>query len=245
MSWSRTAVVSVAVGVGLALALSLGARAGEDDDFAPAKPVAAAPAAGQALNGLEVTMLIKERSFRMGGGDNNAAERKVKVPTLKLKNVGDKPLVLDFQLGGGGMGGRFGGGPAPEASPVKFRAKDAAGKEILRQEPARPEGEAQPKPEERPATLTVLKPGQELEVGALGAIRFPADGKYKVWAEIDVAAKDEVLPGVKPWSGKLKSNEVDFDYQGFGRGGRGNNNNRPGGANPPAQAPAPGEKEAF
>ena len=54
--------------------------------------------------------------------------------------------------------------------------------------------------------------------------------------------KDEILPGVKPWSGKLKSNELEYDYKGFG--GPGGWNNRQGGP-APAPTPVPAPAEAF
>ncbi len=242
-AWIESRLPIVA-GLGLALALPLGGMAAEDGDFTAEKPKA--PEAGaQAVNGLEMKLVVKERGFRMGGGDN-AQERKFKMLTLEIKNVGDKPLVLDFQLGGGGFGGRGGRGGGAEEGPVKFFAKDAAGKELPRPEarPA-PEGEAQPKPEELPAHLTVLKPGQTLEQPVMGGIRFPNAGKYTVWAELDVPAKDEVLPGIKAWSGKIKCAELEYDYQGFG-GGRGGRGGRQGGQNAPqAPAPVPAEKEAF
>ena len=227
----------------LAVALPAAAALAVEAADAPAKPEVKG---GEAVGGLQMSLILKERTFRMGGGDN-ATETKIKVPTIQLKNVGDKPLVLNFQLtAGGGMGGFFGRGGG-DSGPVKLFAKDAAGKEVPRREenPAPREGE--PKPEDKPAQLTVLKPGQVLEQAApLGSLRFPADGKYTLWAELEVKPADEVLPGVKPWSGKLKSNEIEYDYK--ARGGRGN---RPGGGggggqNPPAAVPpAPGEKENF
>ena len=138
------------------------------------------------------------------------------------------------------MGGMFGRGGGADAGPVKFLAKDGGGKDVPRPDarPAAPQDEV--KAEDRPAVLTVLKPGQVLEQGALGANRFPADGKYTIWAEVEVKVAEEVLPGVKPWSGKLKSNELEYDYKAGGN--RGNRGNR-GGQNPPAAAPA--AKENF
>jgi len=232
MSGSRLSVIFWVAGLALALAIPGSALAAEDKDPAGEKPKAPEVKPEQVSGGLEISMVMKERTIPAFG---NNAERKVKAPTLRLKNVGDKPLVLGFQLAGGGPGGRGGAGGGGEPGPVKFFAKDAAGKEVPRPEQPAPAGQDQPKPEDRPATLTVLKPGQVLEQSGLGGLRLPADGKYTIWAEIDVPAKDEVLPGVKPWSGKLKSNELEYDYQGGGRGGgRGNR----GGNQPPAAAPA-------
>jgi len=233
----------LAVGLALALVVPVaGVLAADAEPGAADKPAAPVAAkAEQVAGGLQVSMVLKERTFRMGGGDN-AQERKVQVPTLVLKNVGDKALVLGFQLSTGGAGGMFGRGGGAEAGPVKFLAKDAGGKEVPGQDPRPAAREDEVKPEDRPAMLTVLKPGQVLEQAAFGAIRFPADGKYTIWAEVEVKAAEEVLPGVKPWSGKLKSNELEYDYKGVGN--RGNRGNRGGGQNP-APAPVPGAKENF
>jgi hypothetical protein len=233
------------------LALGFSAAAGEPE--APPEKPADKPAAPevkpeQTSGGLQLTLVMKDRSFRAGRGDN-ATEIKFKQPTIQLKNTGDKPLVIDFQLpaGGGFGGGRF-GGPAPaggDAGPVKVTAKDSNGKEVPKPE-QRGNRDDQPKPEDRPAVLTVLKPGQTLEGSLLGAVRFPADGKYTLQAEINVTAKDEVLPGVKPWSGKLKSNELEYDYKNpGGNAPGGGRNNRPGGGAQPPAPPANPDKEAF
>lgn len=241
----RKLFLSVAVALALPVAGALAVEA------APADPTVkpAEVKADQGVNGLQMTVLLKERTIQARGGDNGA-ETKIKVLTVQLKNVGDKPVVLGFQVSGGmgGMGGFGGRGGPQQESPIKGFAKDAAGKDVPK--PEQPAArEDQPKPEERPAQLTVLKPGQTVEQ-ALG-IRFPNDGKYTVWAELEVKAGDEVLPGVKPWSGKLKSNELEYDYKnpfGGNNGNRGNRGNRGGGQNPapaPAPAPAPGEKENF
>ncbi|HOX05427.1 MAG TPA: hypothetical protein PK280_03415 [Planctomycetota bacterium] len=249
-SWQRVSLGMAFLGLALAASPTGGlAAAGEG----PAAPVADKPAAPevkaeQVAGGLQATLILKERTFRMGGGDN-AVERKIKQPTLQLKNVGDKPVVLDFPLPeGGGFGGRGGpGGNEPtgmEVGPVRIFVKPAE----------------DAKREDKPITLVVLKPGQVVEQPIAGLVRFPADGKYVLRFEVDVPAKDEVLPGVKAWSGRIRSNELEYDYQGgrgnFGGGpgdvggpgnfgGRGNRGNR-GGAQPQAPAPIPGDQgEAF
>lgn len=209
-----------------------GVRAAEDEEPGAGAPAAPEVKAGEAVGGLQATMLLKERTF---------GQRKVSLPTLQLKNAGEKALVLNFQLGGGGFGGR---GGAQEASPVKLMARDAAGKDVPRREQPARQPDAAAAPEERPAVLTVLKPGQTLEQPLLGGLRFPADGKYTIWAEIEVKPAEEVLPGVKPWSGKLKSNELEYDYKGGAGGRRGRNRDQAAPAPAPAPAPA-GGKETF
>jgi hypothetical protein len=252
----------LAAGLVLALALpAVGALAADAEPPAADKPADKAPEAkaGQTANGLQLTVSVKERTFRMGG--DAAAERKVSVPTLELKNVSDKPIVLGFQLGAGRVGGPggFGGPGGPgrpggaggaggaEAGPVKVFAKDAEGKEVTQPEgdrPARPEG---PRAEDQPLLLTVLKPGKTIEQPLIGYVRLQKDGKYTIWAELEVKAVDEILPGLKPWSGKLKSNEVEYDYKRLG--GRGDRGNRGGGGGggggqAPAPAPAPADEKA-
>jgi len=234
-----------AAGAALALVLSGTCLAAEAEKPAD-KPAAPEVKPEQVSGGLQLVLVMKERTFRAPGGGDNAAERKVKVPTLQLKNVGDKPIVLDFQLpGAGGFGGR-GGAAGPtgiEAGPVRVIVKEANADDAA-------------KAEDRPVLITVLKPGQVLEQSLIGAARFPADGKYKLQVEIEVAAKDALMPGVKPWSGKLKSNELEYDYQGgfggnFGGGGGGGGRGGPGGGGGgrgnrgggQAPAPVPGEPD--
>jgi hypothetical protein len=254
-TWLRTATFSWMAAAGLALAVPALALAAEDKKEPAAEKPADPPKAPEAKpeqtsGGLQATLLLKERTFRMGGG-NNAQELKIKQPTIQLKNVGDKPVVLDFPLPeGGGFGGRGGpgggGGNEPtgvEAGPVRIFVKPA-------------EGGDGAKRDDKPITLVVLKPGQVVEQPLAGLIRFPADGKYLLRFEVDVPARDEVIPGIKPWSGKLKSNELEYDYQGM-FGGRGNFGGNPGGGpgNPggrgnrgggQAPAPIPGDQgEAF
>jgi len=234
-----------AAGAALALVLSGTCLAAEAEKPAD-QPAAPEVKPEQVSGGLQLTLVMKERTFRAPGGGDNAVERKVKVPTLRLKNVGDKPIVLDFQLpGAGGFGGR-GGAAGPtgiEAGPVRVIVKEANADDAA-------------KAEDRPVLITVLKPGQVLDQSLAGAARFPADGKYKLQVEIEVPAKDALLPGVKPWSGKLKSNEVEWEYKGGGAWGRRGGDRGPGGERgergergqpgvTPQPAPAPGGKEVF
>ena len=253
----RRAFLTYLAAAAAALFLSAGAaRTAEEPEPGAGKAPAAEPAkpAGeQTANGLQVSLLMKDRSFTFG---ENTVTRKVMV--LELKNVGDKPLALGFQLSGGGLGGFGGfGGGLPADSPVKLSAKDAAGKEVPRDTGRGGRGD-QPKPEDRPAVITVLKPGKTLDLEVGGALRYPAEGKYSVWAELDEKEREEVLPGVKTWTGKLKSNVLEYDYKGRGGfggnrpggGNRGNRGNRGGGdaGGGGGQAPAPpaeGGKEAF
>ena len=165
--WDRAKQVAGSWAAGAVLIVAWPASGLAAEGAGPAdKPAAPEIKPEQVAGGLQVTLVMRERTFRAPGGGDNAAERKVKLPTIQLKNVGDKPLVLDFQLpGGGGFGGRgmFGAPGGAEAGPVKVSAKDADGKDLPRPEPPRANRDAQPKPEERPVTFTLLKPGQVLE----------------------------------------------------------------------------------
>lgn len=208
----------------------------------PVPPVDQA-APEQTAGGLQVSMIVKERTFTFG---DNKMTRKVLV--LQMKNVSEKPLVLGFDAEGGDFG-------MAADSPIKLSAKDAAGKEVPRGGDAPRGGQGEEaRPADRPAVLTVLKPGQLLEHNVRGGLRFPADGKYTVWGEIEVKEGPEVLPGVSCWSGKVKSNTVEYDFSGrrAGGGGRGQGQGqgRAPGQAPRAPAPAPipgaeGDKEAF
>lgn len=85
-------------------------------------------------------------------------------------------------------------------------------------------GYAQPKPDRSgPPAIVVLKPGQVLEQPFQWLpFKFPVDAKYKVWATLEDEPRPEVLPGITPWSGKLKSNELEWEgkvMKGWGAGG--------------------------
>ena len=137
------------------------------------------------------------------GAQEKVQERKSQELVAQLKNVSDKAVVLGFTMStmGYGMG----------ASHIKLFAKDAEGKEV-----PRTDGYMPPIDKTGPAAVTILNPGQVLEQPYQWLpFRFPAEGKYIVWATLEDGPRPEVLPGVKPWSGKLKSNEVEWEYKGM------------------------------
>jgi hypothetical protein len=185
------------------------------------------------------------------GAEEKVQEYKYQALVAQLKNITDKPIVLGFATASTGFG---------MASPIKLAGKDAEGKELAAQDFMRiPRADDGAKAEDKPAAVTILKPGQVLEQEWRWVpIRFPAEGKYTVWATLEEEPKPEVLPGFKPWSGKLKSNEVEWENKGnrgWGRGreGRGGERERGGerGGGPgqprvaPQPEPAPGGKEVF
>jgi hypothetical protein len=218
----------------------------------PGEKPEAAPVKVEAVEGLQLVLVKRETVFkytayvdkegkpiRIGrdgkgpvpeGAEEKVQERKSQELVAQLRNVSDKPVVLGFTLGSGGWG--------MGANPIKLFARDADGKEVPRMD-----GYVPAVDKSGPAAVTIIKPGQVLEQQyQFLPFRFPAEGKYIVWATLEEQPRSEVLPGVKPWSGKLKSNELEYDYKAGGN--RGNRGNRGGGQNP-APAAVPGAKENF
>ena len=237
------------------------AKPGEKPEVAPVKV--------EAVEGLELVLVKRETVFkytmyvdkegkpiRIGrdgkgpvpeGAEEKVQERKSQELVAQLRNVSDKPVVLGFALGSGGWG--------MGANPIKLFARDAEGKEVPRMD-----GYVPAVDKSGPAAVTIIKPGQVLEQQYQWLpFRFPAEGKYIVWATLEEQPRPEVLPGVKPWSGKLKSNEVEWEYKGmkgvggWGPGGGGdrviiplNPGGAPGQPMPPATpVPNPDKKEVF
>ncbi len=137
--------------------------------------------------GLTATLAKKKVKRRWRG-----RERTVDALILTVKNEGKKTVLL----------------PAPLE--VKLHAKDAEGKAVPEREAPAAEKK---KDGEKGATITVLKTGQSVEINCrTRTVNFPAKGKYTVWATVEVKPGDgEVLPGLKLWSGKLKSGEVEWE----------------------------------
>ena len=69
------------------------------------------------------------------------------------------------------------------------------------------------KKEDKPITVTILKPGQKLTIICqVYSLQFPDKGTYKLTATLEVKSEDkEVLPGMKLWSGTLKSEALDYE----------------------------------
>jgi len=185
------------------------------------KPPEPAPVKVEAVEGLQLVLVKREtvtkymgyvdkdgNPVRIRTGQNppeGATEKAVanKFPELlaQLRNVGDKTIVLGCSRNQWGMGWN--------APAIKLSARDADGKDVPRMDA----GFAQPSTDKSgPPAIVVLKPGQVLEQPFQWLpFRFPVDGKYTIWATLEDQPRPEVMPGVTPWSGKLKSNEIEWD----------------------------------
>ena len=173
--------------------------------------------------------LVKKKITRSRGGREFSYDALV----LEIKNEGEATVLL------------------PSPPPVELFARDAEGNEVPPREPREEdEGEDDKKEgaEKDPGTtITILETGQTVEVTCRTRdLDFPKEGKYTVWAVVKLEpADDEVLPGLKLWSGELKSNELEWDVQRL-RGGRGGGRGGAagGGADAPKPEPAPETKPA-
>jgi hypothetical protein len=209
----RSGKLLLAALVGVVASLGSFAPAVEAAD--PEKPKApaaeAAPEAAKDASVLKAKLTKKKIKRRWRG-----QERTWTTLTLEVTNTGKEALVLPYPL------------------EIKIVAKDAAGKEVparenqrRRGEPEKKDGEkdkdkGDKKEEEKPkrdpkkaVTLVVFKPGQKLSVEcrrALYMVAFPEKGKYKVSAVLELEPeKEAVVPGLKLWSGKLKSKELEWE----------------------------------
>ncbi|HOX04865.1 MAG TPA: hypothetical protein PK280_00575 [Planctomycetota bacterium] len=225
------------------------------------KPPEPAPVRAEAVEGLQLVLIKREtvtkfaayvdkdgNPVRPAWGQQKPPEGAVEKVTetksyelcARLRNVGDKPVALGCNRGQWGL--------AWSAPSIKLSARDAEGKEVPRADMGMPTGERT-----GPSAVVVLKPGQFLEQQFQWLpFRFPAEGKYVIWATLEDQPRPEALPGVTPWSGKLKSNDVDWEYKGrmavpgggpWGGPGGGQGGG-PGGQPAPAPVPLPG-KEVF
>ncbi len=204
------------------------AEAPKGGPAAKPNPLAADPVnAGPKVAGLQLTLVEKEtvrkyvyyvtadgKAMREGmkipeGAEKKTREYKYKTMVARIKNVGKESVLLPRIVTYRG------------AQNLTLFARDAEGQEVPRREvrfrfralPAA--GEKGEKAGGEPVTVTILKPGQTLETTVYGiyTLKFPVEGKYTLWAELEIkdAGGGEVLPGIKLWSGKLKSNEVEWE----------------------------------
>jgi anti-sigma factor RsiW len=193
----------------------------------PAGPAAAEggePAGGLRLTLVEGSRVTRTvvREYRPDGvdGEEKVTETVTRSLHAKIENVGKQSVVLPLVR----MPWRTN---HYESYPFELHARDAEGQAVTRVE--RPKRPAPRDAAPAPPAVTVLKPGestQRLVSRDLYRLRFPATGKFKVWVEFEVpAAAEEPLEGHKAWSGKLKSNEVEWENRRravprAGRGGR-------------------------
>lgn len=224
---TRSGKLLLAALVGVVASLGSFARAVEAANPEKPKAPAAEEAKGASVLKAELTKKKVKRRWR-------GQERTWTTLTLEVTNTGKEAVVLPYPL------------------EIKIVAKDAAGKEVPQREDPRRRGDAEKKEggkgekkeEEKPkrdpekaVKLVVFKPGQKLSVDcrrALLMVAFPEKGKYKVNAAIELKTeKEAVLPDLKLWSGKLKSNELEWEVTRV-------RNRRP---QQPAPKPAP-EKDA-
>ncbi len=198
----RPAKLLAAIAI-VALCLGGVSRAAEATD--PEKPKAPAAEEPKTKPDLTVKLAKRETKRRWRG-----RERTITVLSVEITNTTKKTLVLPYPLD------------------VKLTAKDAAGKAVPeREDPRRrgaPEKKAgeEKKEEEKPkrdpkkaVRLTVFKAGQTYKYDLrweIYRLAFPEKGKYKVSAVLEVEPdEEEVLPGMKLWSGKVTSNKVEWE----------------------------------
>jgi hypothetical protein len=163
--------------------------------------------------------LVKRKTTRRFRG----RERTFDMLILQVKNEGKETVLL----------------PSPLV--VKLKAKDAEGKEVATREDPRA---AQKKEDPGKAVeVTVLKAGQTSETTCrTWTLSFTKVGKYKLWAEVELKPSEkEILPGLKLWSGKLKSDEIEWEVTRV-RGGDRGGNRQPRGEQKPAEK-KPTEKQ--
>jgi hypothetical protein len=221
------------------------------------KPPEPAPVKADAVEGLQLVLVKRENVTKMMGfvdKDGNplrvrpgqgppegAVEKAVetKHPELvaRLTNVSDKTIVLGCNRTQWGLGWA--------TAPIRLSARDAEGKEVPRNDMGW--GGAPAADRTGPPDIVILKPGQSLEQSFQWMpLQFPADAKYTVGATFEDQPRPEVLPGITPWSGKLKSNEIEWEgkvMKAWGGGGPWGGP-QPGGPATPAPNP-PAGKEVF
>jgi ferric-dicitrate binding protein FerR (iron transport regulator) len=183
----------------------------------PGRPPAgpAAVEGGETVDGLKLTLVEGKlvsrtvvREFGPGGAEGGEKVTETVTRTLQatITNVGKKPVILPLvQM------------PWQKnhyaSRPFELHARDANGEAVERVE--RPKRPAPREAEPALPAVTVLKPGESIRQVVsreLYRLRFQAAGKFKVWVEFEVpAVKEEPLEGQKAWSGKLKSNEVEWE----------------------------------
>jgi hypothetical protein len=177
--------------------------------------------AGEAVGGLQLNfnkrvMIRKSVTFvekdgkRVEVKDPDAREHRRVELLAELKNVSDKPIAFRS----------FSKYVIPQAGELRapwVRARDADGKEVperkLRTYTRRHRGDQREKP--AVFSITILKPGQSLALRAYThTLEFPRAGRYKLsMAWKSEPAKALEAAGVKLWSGELKSNTVEWEYE--------------------------------
>jgi hypothetical protein len=188
-------------------------------------PKPAAPAPGPEVNGLQLTLLNKEivrvyvvrrRPAPAAGGaqggkdaakapEGEKREHRYKSLVAEIRNVSKEPVVLPYVSPYGLMRGT--------ELKLELFARDTEGKEVPRRDFERTAFPQEPG--EKPVNVTVLKPGQSVDVVVHPyRLKFPGQGTYRLRAEFESKPDAaEVLPGIKLWSGKLTSNQLEFKHE--------------------------------
>jgi len=195
----------------------------------PARP--AAVEGGEVVGDLRLTLFEGTRVSRtvareyVPGGDAEGQEKVTETVArtlhARIENVGRQPVILPL------VAQPFRKNVYSRHA-VELHARDTEGQAVDRVK--RPARQARRDAAPAPPAVTVLKPGESIRQpveGNLYRLRFPAAGKFKVWVEFAVpAAKDQPLEGHRAWSGKLKSNEVDWEHRPGRAPSRGPSRNR-------------------
>jgi hypothetical protein len=184
----------------LCAAVALTAFCVAAEKTAPAGKKAAAPGKASAKSGgLELVYAVKKKTFPNG----YESERLV----VTLKNTGEKTALIPL------VGGRGPWLTLPRGT-VRYFGKDADGKQFARREFKAPRAAAREDGEKEPASAMVLKPGKSTELtGGVFDLQIPAAGKYTLWVEMEITKGRRLIPGMKTWTGKLRSNELEREFK--------------------------------
>jgi len=133
-------------------------------------------------------------------------EREIKRKSLvfEIKNSGEKTVLVPASL-------------RPTLSAKDGEGQDVPTRKLLSRRGRRfglaATGSSDAKNKDEPVSVTILKPGQTLTIRCnIYSLQFPEKGTYKLTATFENKSDDkEVLPGMKLWSGTLKSDELDYE----------------------------------
>jgi len=187
----RLTVLTLCLGVALA-ALCMSAERGAEPGTTAGKD----PAGGE---GLELVYTAQEKVFPNGF-------KTVRMVTT-LKNTGKKSVLLPLAPGVSNWL------TLPRGA-IRYFGKDAQGKPLTRRKFKSLSTAPAKKKTGGPVSAIVLKPGRSMELtGGSFDLEIPAAGKYSIWVQMEIDGGREILPGVKTWSGRLRSNELEREFR--------------------------------